>query len=198
MLFNTRIKTAIWSDDKRTWTLTDNDGHDYTARYLITAIGVLCNPTLPNVPGVSDFKGEACHTARWPKEPVSLEGKKVAIIGTGATAIQAIPEIAKTAGHLTVFQRTPNWAVPLHNGKISKEEMQTIRDGYPALFEQLAKTRMSFMHDSNPASIWEASEEEREELWEYLYAQRGFGMWLSNYREVSTIPSSCDFHIDLC
>ena len=134
---------------------------------------------------MSDFKGEACHTARWPKESVAFEGKRVAIIGTGASAIQAIPEIAKTAGHLTVFQRTPNWAVPLHNGKISKQEMQTIREGYPALFEQLSKTRMSFMHDSNPASIWEASEAEREELWEHLYGQPGFGLWLSNYREVS-------------
>ena len=103
------------------------------------------------------------------------------MIGTGATAIQAIPEIAKTAAHLTVFQRTPNWAVPLHNAKISREEMQQIREGYPELFKQCAKTRMGFVHDSSTDSIWEASEQEREELWEHLYAQPGFGFWLSKF-----------------
>lgn len=86
--FNTRIKSAECRDDNRSWKLTDVDGRSYTSRFLITGIGVLCNPTLPNVPGVEDFKGEACHTARWPKESVSFEGKNVAIIGTGATAIQ--------------------------------------------------------------------------------------------------------------
>ena len=147
-------------------------------------MGVLSNPTLPNVPGVEDYKGEACHTARWPKDPVSFEGKRVGIIGTGATAIQAIPEIAKSVGHLTVFQRTPNWAIPLHNAKITKEEMKQIRNGYPDLFERCLQTRMCFIHDANPDSIWEASPAQREELWEHLYAQPGFGLWLSNYKEM--------------
>ena len=145
-------------------------------------MGVLCNPTLPNVPGVQDYKGEACHTARWPKEPVKFEGKRVGIIGTGATAIQAIPEIAKTVGHLTVFQRTPNWAIPLHNAKITPEEMKEIRQGYPELFKRCLATRMCFIHDSNFDSIWDASDEERGALWEHLYAQPGFGLWLSNYK----------------
>ena len=83
--FKTRVKSAHWLDDIRAWRLTDEDGKTYTSRFLITGIGVLSNPTLPNVPGVQDFKGEACHTARWPKEPVSFEGKRVGIIGTGAT-----------------------------------------------------------------------------------------------------------------
>ncbi len=101
--FNTRIQSAQFLDDQRTWQVTDTSGRVYTSRYLITGMGVLSNPTLPNVPGVKDFQGEAFHTARWPKEPVSFENKRVGIIGTGATAIQAIPEIAKTVGHLTVF-----------------------------------------------------------------------------------------------
>ena len=171
-------------DDKRIWQLTDESGKTYTSRFLITGMGVLSNPTLPNVPGVSDYKGVAFHTARWPKENVTFESKRVGIIGTGATAIQAIPEIAKTAGSLTVFQRTPNWAIPLHNGKISKDEMAEIRKGYPELFERCLQTRMCFIHDANPDSIWEASEAERQQLWEHLYGQPGFGMWLSNYKEI--------------
>jgi cation diffusion facilitator CzcD-associated flavoprotein CzcO len=182
--FKTRVKSAQFLNDQRIWKLTDGTGKTYTSRFLITGMGVLSNPTLPNVPGVEDYKGEACHTARWPKEPVSFEGKRVGIIGTGATAIQAIPEIAKTVGQLTVFQRTPNWAIPLHNAKISKEEMQQIREGYPDLFERCLQTRMCFIHDANPDSIWEASASQREELWEHLYAQPGFGLWLSNYKEM--------------
>ena len=73
---------------------------------------------MPPHPGVESFKGQSCHTARWPHEPVSFAGKRVAVIGTGATGVQTIQEVAKTAGHLTVFQRTPNWCAPLHNGQI--------------------------------------------------------------------------------
>ena len=86
------------------WTITDEAGQTYTSRFLITGIGVLSNPTLPNVPGVEDFKGTAFHTSRWPHEQVNFDGKHIGIIGTGATAIQAIPEIAKElgSGSLTV------------------------------------------------------------------------------------------------
>ena len=182
--FNTRVQKACFLAADRVWQLTDETGRTYASRFLITGMGVLSNPTLPNVPGVEDFTGVAYHTARWPKETVNFEGRKVGLIGTGASAIQALPEIAKTVGHLTVFQRTPNWAVPLHNGKISSDEMAKIRKGYPELFEKLNKTRMCFLHDSNPDSIWDASPEEREALWEHLYAQPGFGLWLSNYKEI--------------
>jgi len=85
---------------------------------------------MPNIPGIDTFKGQACHTHAWPKEGVNFTGKRVGIIGTGATAVQTIQEIAKTVGHLTVFQRTPNWCAPLHNGKITKEEMRDIRERY--------------------------------------------------------------------
>ncbi|KAK0789655.1 hypothetical protein LTR03_009123 [Friedmanniomyces endolithicus] len=113
--FHTKVTTAHFDQSNNSWRLTDDDGRQYTCRWLITAIGFLSAPTLPNIPGVQDFKGEAHHTSRWPQHPVTFENKRVGLIGTGATGIQCIQEIAKTAGHLTVFQRTPNWAVPLHN-----------------------------------------------------------------------------------
>lgn len=95
--------------DDRCWKLTDQDGSEYTSRFLITGIGLLSEATLPNILGVHDFEGQAFHTSRWPKDAVNFEGKNVGIIGVGATAIQIIPEVAKTAKSLTVFQRTPNW-----------------------------------------------------------------------------------------
>lgn len=109
MQFDTRIKTAYWQNDSYTWLLTDTQGKTYSSRFLITAMGILNDPTLPNIPGVESYQGEAYHTSRWPKE-WSVDGKRVGIIGTGATAIQIIPEIAKLPlEQLTVFQRTANW-----------------------------------------------------------------------------------------
>jgi cation diffusion facilitator CzcD-associated flavoprotein CzcO len=111
MQFKTRVTKAHWLSDSSCWQLTDQDGRQYTSRFLITGLGALSSPTLPNIPGVKDYKGPAFHTSQWPKEAVSFEGKNVGIIGVGATAIQMIPEIAKEAKSLTIFQRTPNWVI---------------------------------------------------------------------------------------
>ena len=104
--FKSRVAAAHYREDTRSWDVMLDDGRRYTARLLITAVGVLSAATMPRIPGVETFKGQSCHTHNWPKEPVSFAGKRVAVIGTGATGIQTITEVAKTAGHLTVFQRT--------------------------------------------------------------------------------------------
>lgn len=183
MQFNTKVISAHWIEADQCWKLTDQDGKAYTSRFLITGIGLLSDPTLPNIAGVQDYKGQAFHTSRWPKDAVDFEGKNVGIIGVGATAIQIIPEMAKTAKSLTVFQRTPNWAIPLHNSKIGPEEMETIRKGYPELLKKINGTRLSFLHEGTDKSIWDATPEDREAFWEYMYAQPGFGFWVSNYKE---------------
>src|SRR5947207_284685 len=110
--FNCRIRSAVYDEAANQWEIASEDGRRARARFLITAIGPLSAPTMPAIPGVESFRGESYHTGRWPHEPVSFERKRVAVIGTGATAVQAITEIAKTVGHLTVFQRTPNWCAP--------------------------------------------------------------------------------------
>ena len=102
--------------------MTLEDGSRHRSRFLITAIGPLSAPTLPRIEGIDTFKGQSFHTAHWPHEPVSFAGKRVAVIGTGATGVQTIAEVAKTVGHLTVFQRTPNWCKPLHNGPIDARD----------------------------------------------------------------------------
>ncbi|KAK5202985.1 hypothetical protein LTR96_011126 [Exophiala xenobiotica] len=183
MQFNTSIKSAHWRDDSYSWLLTDEAGHQYTSRFLITCMGILNQPTYPNIPGVHDFKGEAFHTARWP-EHASVEGKRVGIIGTGATGIQTIQEISKTVGSLKVFQRTPNWTGPLRNAPISSEEMIEIRTRYPDIFEACAASHSCFMHRAEPRGMFDLSEEEREQFWEDLYAKPGFAKWMSNFREM--------------
>ncbi|KAL4804108.1 hypothetical protein BDV18DRAFT_153496 [Aspergillus unguis] len=186
MQFDTRVVKAHYQQETSSWLLTDHNGKTYSSRWLVTAMGILNQYTLPNIPGVHDFKGLAIHTARWPHEPVKFEGKRVGVIGTGATGIQAIQEIVKTAGHLTVFQRTPNWSAPLNNGPISPEEMESIRKEYPSIFQKCRESYSCFLHKSNPTSVFDVPAEEREKYWEELYKTRGFEKWLSNYYDINT------------
>jgi cation diffusion facilitator CzcD-associated flavoprotein CzcO len=182
--FNSKVESARWDEEESRWEIELEDGGRARSRFLITAIGPLSAPTWPNIPGIDDFRGEAYHTARWPHEPVSLEGKRVAVIGTGATAIQAIPEIAKTAEHLTVFQRTPNWCAPLHNSTISAETQASIKSRYLEILTKCRDSFGGFIHEPDPRNTLEVSPEEREALWEKLYGEPGFGIWMGNFRDI--------------
>lgn len=109
--FGTRIESATWDDASHCWRLVVAGGAELTARYLINGSGPLNIPKLPDIPGVGSFAGTTMHTARW-DHTASLEGKRIAVIGTGASAVQVIPEVAAIASQLTVFQRTPIWCFP--------------------------------------------------------------------------------------
>ena len=127
MQFNCKVEAAAFDEAQHLWRLKIGDGRELTCRFVVLAIGLLSTPTLPRLEGMESFKGRSFHTYYWPHEPVEMAGKKVAIIGTGATAIQVIGEIADKVGELTVFQRRPNWSAPLNNGPISDAEMADIR-----------------------------------------------------------------------
>ncbi len=182
--FDTVVTSAHYQEDGRLWKVTLGDGTQQTARLLVTAVGVLSAPTLPRIPGVESFKGQSCHTHNWPKEPVSFAGKRVAVIGTGATGIQTITEVAKTAARLTVFQRTAQWSAPLHNSRVTPEEMRNIRENYADIFARCQETVGCFIHATDPRSVFEVSEAEREAFWEKLYGEPGFGIWMGNFRDV--------------
>jgi cation diffusion facilitator CzcD-associated flavoprotein CzcO len=181
--FRSRVAAAHWQEEPRRWEVTLEDGSRHTARFLVTAIGVLSAPTLPRVPGIEGFAGLSFHTARWPHEPVEFAGKRVAVIGTGATGVQTIQEVAKTAGHLTVFQRTPNWCAPLHNRPIKDEEQAALKARYPEIFRRCRETFSCFLHTPDPRGTFEVTEEEREAFLEKLYASPGFGIWVGNFRD---------------
>lgn len=189
--FNTRVSSAYWQEESRTWKLTAaKSGEETTCRFFITAVGPLSAPTLPSNLDTGKFKGESCHTANWPHTPVTFEGKRLAVIGTGATGIQTIQEVAKTAKHLTVFQRSPNWSCPLHNSPVSEEEMKQIRKNYPSTFKKCSETHGCFVHDADPRSVFDVSQEERDAVWEKLYAEPGFGIWVGNFRDVLVDPKA--------
>ena len=171
--FNSRVAAARYDDDLRSWELTLEDGRRYSTRFLVSAIGILSSPTMPNIPGIDAFKGVSCHTHTWPRDGVDFAGKRVGIIGTGATAVQTIQEIAKTVGHLTVFQRTPNWCAPLHNGKISEAEMRDIRAQYQEIFALCRTSPGCYIHAPDPRKTLDVPLEEREAFWEKLYVSPG-------------------------
>jgi len=184
--FRSRVAAAHYREGTRIWDVTLEDGSRYRTRFLITAIGPLSAPTMPRIDGVETFQGESFHTARWPHEPVSFAGKRVAVIGTGATGVQTIQEVAKTVGHLTVFQRTPNWCAPLHNSKIDAETMARIKAGYPEMFKRCEETFACFLHTADPRGTFEVSDDEREAFFEQLYGEPGFGIWQGNFRDILT------------
>jgi cyclohexanone monooxygenase len=109
--FHTRVQRAEWDEDAALWRLSLGGGEELTGRYLLNASGALTTPKLPDIDGIDTFAGTTVHTARWP-EGLDLTGKRVAVIGTGASAVQVIPEIAPDVAELTVFQRTPIWCFP--------------------------------------------------------------------------------------
>ena len=182
--FRSRVTAAIYEEATRSWTITLENGERFCARFLITAIGPLSTPTLPRIEGRDSFAGQSFHTARWPHEPVDFKGKRVAVIGTGATGVQTIQTIAGEVGHLTVFQRTPNWCAPLHNGKIDAEMQKKIKAAYPGIFARCQETFACFLHTPDPRGAFEVSDEEREAFYEKLYGERGFGIWQGNFNDI--------------
>jgi cation diffusion facilitator CzcD-associated flavoprotein CzcO len=186
MQFNCRVDSAHYDEAQNLWRLSTGDGRALTCRFLILTLGLLSIPTLPRLKGIENFKGQSFHTFHWPHEPVEMAGKRVAVIGTGATGIQVIGEIADKVGELTVFQRRPNWSAPLNNGPISDAEMADIRRRYDEIFATCARTPGGFEHEPDRRGFHEVTREERLALWDRLYDEPGFGIWLRNFKEIFT------------
>ena len=184
MQFNCRVQSLTFDEDTSTWSVHLEGGRKVTTRFVITALGTLSAPSLPNYDGMDSFEGISFHASNWPHEPLELEGKRVAVIGAGATAIQLIPEVAKKAEQLIVFQRRPNWAAPLNNGPISESEMSAIRERYDEIFATCARTPGGFEHMPDPRSFYDVTPEQRRELWDRLYDESGFAIWLQNFMEI--------------
>ena len=181
--FNKRVSALEWSEENRVWTVRLTDGEVLTARFVVSCLGVLSVPFTPQIEGSSDFGGESFHTFDWPADGIDLTDKNVGVVGTGATGIQVISEIADKTRSLTVFQRSANWSVPLNNAPISPDEMADLRSRYEEIFAICARTNGSFCHPPHEHGFAEDSEAERKALWDALYDKRGFSMLVSNYRE---------------
>ena len=186
MQFNCRVESARYDEAANLWRLEVSDGRTLSCRFVILTVGLLSIPTPPRIEGMDSFRGRSFHTFHWPHEPVPMAGKKVAVIGTGATGIQVIGEIADKVGELTVFQRRPNWSAPLGNGPISEAEMADIRKRYDEIFQACARTPGGFEHEPDRRGFYDLTHEERVKFWDSLYGKPGFAIWLANFREIFT------------
>ena len=182
--FNARVAQARYDEKANHWTVTTHSGTQARAQYLITAVGVLSAPYTPAIAGRDDFQGESWHTAHWPHRPVDLSNKRVGVIGAGATAVQLITEVAKNVGQLTVFQRTANYCIPLNNRPIAATEQAALKAGYGVMFERCRATFGAFLHDFDPRSAFDVSDQEREAIYERLWNEPGFGFWLGNFHDI--------------
>ncbi|GMO13215.1 flavin-containing monooxygenase [Bradyrhizobium sp. TM233] len=167
--FGTKVTEAKWDEKAERWQLTTDNGRPVSCRHYIMATGCLSAPKPPEIDGVKDFKGEVYFTGRWPHGGVNLAGKRVAVIGTGSSAIQSIPLIAEQAAHLTVFQRTPNFALPAHNGPAPSDRMSLLQADRLAYREQARQSMAGVPYPQQMAVSWQLSDAERrarfEEAW---------------------------------
>jgi cation diffusion facilitator CzcD-associated flavoprotein CzcO len=184
--FNSRVKSAVYDEKASRWEVQLESGQRAQAQFLVSAVGILSARYTPPFAGIDHFKGESFHTSRWPKEKVDFTGKRVAVIGTGATAVQLIPEIAKEVGHLTVFQRTPNYCAPCRNSLVTPETQRRFKASYPEIHKRIRETSAAFMHDFDPRKTLEVPKEERLARYEELWAQPGFAKWLANFQDIMT------------
>ncbi|RYD29531.1 MAG: NAD(P)/FAD-dependent oxidoreductase, partial [Sphingomonadales bacterium] len=204
--FQTRVTAAHYQEDENLWKVTLDGQEQLTCRFLISATGPLNASRMPDIKGIDSFKGEAFHSSRWPLNEdgtaasIDFSGKRVGIIGTGATGVQIIPIAAETAEEFFVFQRSPNWCTPLGNQPLSAEQMALIRKRYPTLLEYIKTTETAFPYHRDKRKAVDVPKEERDAFFDDLYNQPGYGIWLSGFRDTLLNRESnqflCDFIAD--
>jgi cyclohexanone monooxygenase len=171
--FDTQVTSVVWDEDSSTWTVTTAAGQRWRARFLIEAVGLLSATKMPQWPGQSSFTGEIHHTARWPHEGVHLEGKRVAVIGTGSSGVQVIGDIAPLVGHLTVFQRTAQYVVPSKHQPIDKAHLQWIKDNYEDYWSGVLGSVTAFGFTESQVSAESVSPDERAATFRHQYESGG-------------------------
>ncbi|OQV02264.1 hypothetical protein CLAIMM_07495 [Cladophialophora immunda] len=181
--FNAHVVDAQWSESDQKWTVKTDQGHTSVSKYLILCTGLLHRRHVPDFPGLANFKGVIHHTSFWP-EDMSCKGKKVALIGAGATAVQVVQEVAKEADQLTVFIRRPSLCLPMGQRKLSADEQKGWKGYFDALFREGRKSRAGFPGKGPDNGVFDVSDEEREEYFEELWARGGFNFMIFNYNNV--------------
>jgi cation diffusion facilitator CzcD-associated flavoprotein CzcO len=182
----TTVTSAVFSESSGTWTVRAGDGAEFRTRFLVAATGVLSVPYFPDVPGREDFRGVSHHTGLWPATPVDFAGKRVAIVGTGASGVQLIPAVADEVASLTVYQRTANWCTPLNNSPITPEQQAQLKAGFERMRQTLNSSRSGFLHVAHDRNTFDDPKEERWAFYEKMWNSEGFSKLTSNYIDMTT------------
>ncbi|KAJ4322156.1 hypothetical protein N0V84_004991 [Fusarium piperis] len=187
--YNANVIDARYDESTGKWTITAENGSKAACKYLICATGSSFKPHFPDFKNLHSFKGDLVHSTRWPKD-ANIRDKRVAVIGSGATAIQCSQEIAKVASHMTVYMRTVSISLPMFQRPMDEFEQRVYKSTYKSMFTRCRNTASGLGYDTRPGSVFELSDEEREELWEELWNRGGFNFNQANYRDFLVDPKA--------
>ncbi len=184
--FDTRVTAARFDADADQWRIECADGHRVRTRFLIPCTGFASRPYVPALRGLETFAGPCFHTAEWPQEGLELRGRRVGVIGTGASGVQVIQEAASIVSHLTVFQRTPNMALPMQQRRLDEPTQRAMKAHYPEWFRQRAKSGGG-LFDIVPdeRSALAVSPEERTAIFEAAWQKGGFYFWGGSFPDIN-------------
>lgn len=171
--FDTRVESAHYTEVDNCWTIRLSDGNSVTATYFITAVGSLSAANIPSIKGLDRFAGEIYHTGQWPHKKVDFTGKRVGVIGTGSSGIQAIPVIAKEAAHLTVFMRTPQYSLPARNRKLDPTFLKGLDADFEGLVRAVRSNDVAMVVGTPTRRVVEDSPEERTRVFEAAWKEGG-------------------------
>ncbi|KAK6585701.1 hypothetical protein PZA11_002428 [Diplocarpon coronariae] len=184
--FNKHVDSAVFDEATNRWTVECADGTEVSCKWFVPCIGFASKKYTPPVKNLGDFKGAVYHTAVWPQHDVAMKGKRVGIIGTGASGIQVAQEIGPKVKNLTVFLRTPNLCLPMRQHKLDTGEEQKKKDSgfYEKQFQATRGTFSGFTYDFHPVNTLDDTPEQREAFFEDMWAQGGFRFWLGAYKDM--------------
>jgi cation diffusion facilitator CzcD-associated flavoprotein CzcO len=181
--FESVVVGALFDKETGKWTVGTQDGRTARARFLIVCAGFAAKRYVPDVPGLDRFQGVIHHSSFWPAEGVDCVNKRIAVIGTGASGVQVIQELGPVAKQLTVFQRTPNLALPMGQRPLTKAEQDRLKPFYPEILAYREKCFAGFHYDLCERNTFDDSPEEREAFFEGLWKKAGFSLWLGGYKD---------------
>jgi cation diffusion facilitator CzcD-associated flavoprotein CzcO len=187
---NTMVTGAKFDSAENTWQVSTNTGESFRCRFLVATVGFLSVPSYPREPGLDLYEGEAYHTARWPKDPVDFDGKRVAVVGTGASGVQIIQTIAHQVAFLSVFQRHANYVFPLRNRPLSPSEQSEFSQHFERVIAACMANPGGFVHERNTRFALEATPEERRETYEHIWALPGWAKVSGTFADTMVSPEA--------
>jgi cyclohexanone monooxygenase len=184
--FNTGVTGARFDEQRNLWHVQLDSGKTVTARYLVTALGLLSATNVPDIKGIETFQGAQYHTGAWP-EGLDFKGKRVGVIGTGSTGIQVITALAPQVGHLTVFQRSPQYSVPVGNGPVSPDYVKSVKQNYDQIWKDVRSSVVAFGFKESAVPALSVSEEERRAVYQKAWETGGgFRFMFETFCDIAT------------
>ncbi|MCR1785581.1 NAD(P)/FAD-dependent oxidoreductase [Nocardioides carbamazepini] len=187
---NTEVTGAVFDEDTNLWTVTTADGTQFTSRHVVNALGLLAKTNIPDIPGIDSFRGVITHTNAWPDD-LDITGKRVGVVGTGSTGTQFIVAAGKMAGHLTVFQRSPQYIVPSGNGPVDRAEVEQTKQNFDAIWDQVRGSVVAFGFEESAVEAMSVSEEERRRVFQENWDKgNGFRFMFGTFCDIATNPEA--------